>query len=358
MFKDIKSIIKVACIYTATVIGAGFASGQEIIQFFSVYYQGGFYGIVVAGILFSLMGFFVLDRVYTARIKGYEEFILPLFGRVFGTIVEYAAAFFMFCLFCVMIAGSGRILSEKLGIPLIFAAALMSMLCLVFLLTSIKGLVVLSTFITPVIVAGIIFIGFYIIIFKDASAFFTFDYMKRFTDNWLFSSLIYVGYNGIMSVMVMSSLLPVLKSKRTGRMGGIFGGMILCFIALVLNTAISLTYTTAFGKELPVLDVLDNLSSNMGNVYALILWLAMLLSAVNAGFCLTERIRQKLQIKQHVLVILVSTTAVPLAMLGFSKLIASIYPVFGYIGLFLVFTILISGISSFLPVKMGFQRRK
>jgi len=46
--QDVKNILKVASIYMATVIGAGFASGQEIMQFFSSYYEGGFYGIVLA----------------------------------------------------------------------------------------------------------------------------------------------------------------------------------------------------------------------------------------------------------------------------------------------------------------------
>ena len=39
----------------ATIICAGFASGQEIMQF-TGYYEGGFYGIVLAGILFSIIG--------------------------------------------------------------------------------------------------------------------------------------------------------------------------------------------------------------------------------------------------------------------------------------------------------------
>jgi len=40
--QDVKNILKVASIYMATVIGAGFASGQEIMQFFSSYYEGDF----------------------------------------------------------------------------------------------------------------------------------------------------------------------------------------------------------------------------------------------------------------------------------------------------------------------------
>jgi len=56
---------------------AGFASGQEIMQFFSSYYEGGFYGIVLAGVLFALIGYIVLVKVYSERIRNYEEFLFP-----------------------------------------------------------------------------------------------------------------------------------------------------------------------------------------------------------------------------------------------------------------------------------------
>ena len=47
-----RNTVKVACIYMTTIIGAGFASGQEIIKFFVKYYSGGFYGIILAGVFY------------------------------------------------------------------------------------------------------------------------------------------------------------------------------------------------------------------------------------------------------------------------------------------------------------------
>ncbi len=55
-----KHWIKIASIYVGTVIGAGFASGREIIDFFGVYGIKGIWGIVIAGLLFSLVGSLLL----------------------------------------------------------------------------------------------------------------------------------------------------------------------------------------------------------------------------------------------------------------------------------------------------------
>ncbi len=357
MSEEAKNIMKVASIYVATIIGAGFASGQEILQFFSIYYEGGFYGIVLAGILFSAIGYLVLDRVYKDRIRSYDEFVFPAFGWLAGWIIEIAVTLFMLCLFCIMIAGSGRVLTEKLGIPQAGSALIMCFLSMVFILTSIKGIVALSTFVTPVLIAGILFAGFYIIICRDTSVFNAAAYIKNATDNWFFSALIYVSYNSLMSVVVMSSLLPYLKTKRTGRIGGILGGVLLCIVAFILNSALYF-YNPAFVEnELPVLGILGDYSNILSALYAIILWLAMLLSSVTSGFCFVDRIGSKIKVSKPVLTVIMCAAAVPVSTLGFSNLISGIYPIFGYIGLFMVFSILLSGLR-LIPASLAGIRRK
>ncbi|NJD04553.1 MAG: hypothetical protein FIA99_18605 [Ruminiclostridium sp.] len=342
----------------ATIIGAGFASGQEILQFFSVYYEGGFYGIVLAGILFSVLGYIVLDRVYRDRIKNYDEFVFPAFGWFAGWIIEISVTVFMFCLFCIMIAGSGRVLTEKLGISEEYSILVMCFISMVFILTSIKGIVVLSTVVTPVLVTGILFAGLYIISSRDTSAFNAVTYIKNATDNWFFSALIYVSYNSLMSIVVMSSLLPYLKTKRTGRIGGLLGGMLLCFVAFILNAALYFYSPFLMEKELPVLGILGDYSNILSVLYAVILWLAMLLSSVTSGFCFVDRVSSKLHINRPVLAILICAVAIPVSTLGFSRLISGIYPIFGYIGLFMVFSILISGLRLIPTGLYGIRRKK
>lgn len=53
-------IMRIVMLYVGTVIGAGFASGQEILQFFIDYGYKGILGNVLAGILFIYLGFVVI----------------------------------------------------------------------------------------------------------------------------------------------------------------------------------------------------------------------------------------------------------------------------------------------------------
>ncbi len=339
------SIVKVASIYMATIVGAGFASGQEIVQFFSAYYEGGFFGIITAGILFSIIGYVVLDKVYRERIRNYEELLFPSVGWFMGWVIEIAVSLFMLSVFCVMITGAGSIFFDKLEIPFKYGIVLMTVICMLLIFTGIKGIVAISTVITPVLIAGILFVALYVIIFNDTSALSIYGYFAGITNNWFFSALLYVGYNSIISIVVMCSLLPHLKSRKIAASSGILGGMMLCLMALIINTIIYVFNPDMLLKELPLLSITEKYGGILNTVYALVLWLAMLISAVTSGYGFVERVAGKININKKIITIIICLLVIPMSRFGFSGLISTVYPLFGYVGLFLILVILTQDIN-------------
>lgn len=111
-----KNWIKIASIYIGTVIGAGFASGKEIIEFFGVYGIKGIVGIIISGVLFSILGSLLLMKIYRNKIEDFNELATKVFGRRFGFIVDTLIGFSLYTGFSVMISGSGAIFLEELGI--------------------------------------------------------------------------------------------------------------------------------------------------------------------------------------------------------------------------------------------------
>ncbi|HEX9062514.1 MAG TPA: hypothetical protein VF941_20260 [Clostridia bacterium] len=343
--KEIKNTAKVAGMYLATIIGAGFASGQEIVQFFSSYYKGGFYGILLAGILFSIIGCIVLDRVYTGRIRSYEEFLFPSVGWVLGWIIEGVSTLYVLSLFSIMLAGAGGIISTKLGISFTVSVVMVSLFSMILIMTGIRGVLALGSFISPVLVAGIVLVGLYIIMFKDVHVFNPVSVIGPLTHNWVFSSIIYVSYNCLFSVVILCSLYPFLKTRRVAIAGGIMGGVLLCFVALVLNTALFIFYP-GISKDMPVLAIVESYSSIIAQIYTVILFLAMMVSAVTSGFCFVDRLNKRVPLDKRLVTIALCAAAVPMSNIGFSKLIGTLYPIFGYFGMFMVFVILIQWFGS------------
>lgn len=351
---EFSNILKVAFLYMATIVGAGFASGQEIIQFFSMYYVGGFFGIILAGLLFAIVGYVVLSKVYSERISSYDEFLFPMTGYFLGRVMEFIVMLFMACIMCVMVAGLGNVLAELTGLDYRYCVAISSAACLFAIMSNIKGIIALSSLISPVLIAGIIFVGLYILASKDTSVFSISDKIRVITDNWVFSAILYVSYNTILSTVILTRMLPYLKSHRVSVWGGLIGGGMLCITALVLNFALYFFYPHSIISEIPVLGIIQNDSKLLANIYSIVLILAMFSSAITAGYCLTDRISSKMKINYKLVAAILCAVVIPMSTLGFSNLIGTLYPVFGYLGLFLLFIILIQFFkSSFLKANIS-----
>lgn len=342
---EIKNILKVAFLYMATVIGAGFASGQEIIQFFSTYYKGGFFGIILAGFLFSIVGYVVLNKVYTERIRNYDEFLFPILGYFLGSLMEFVVMLFMCCILSVMVAGLGNVLMGFTGFPYMLCVIICSLICCIAIMSNIKGVMAMSSIISPILIVGIVAVGCYIILSRDVSVFNISSKVKVITDNWAFSAILYVSYNTILSTVILSSMLPYLKTRKVSGWGGVLGGIMLGATALILNTALYFFFPHSITSEIPVLGIVLNNSKWLAGLYSIVLALAMFISAVTSGFCLTERISSKLKINYKLVGFILCAITIPLSSIGFSSLINTLYPIFGYLGLFMLIVIILEFIK-------------
>jgi uncharacterized membrane protein YkvI len=273
--------------------------------------------------------------------------------------MEVLVTLFMASVLCIMTAGAGGIVADKISVPYQMGVLIVATFCVMVFLTGIKGILTLSTFVTPILITGILGVGIYIIVNKDNPVFNASISFNQITHNWFFSSLLYVSYNSIIAVVVMCSLLPYLKTKKIASMGGIVGGITLSLIAIVLNIAIYAFYPDIMSSELPVLGIVDKYSSVLGSVYTYVLLMAMLISAITAGYGFVDRISTKVRISKRLVIIIVCGLTIPLANIGFSGLISNVYPLFGYMGLFMMFAILLQGLNilpSMLPGRIVKKR--
>jgi len=331
-----KNAFKIASIYIGTVIGAGFASGQEIAQFFGGYGLKGLYGIIVAGVLFGFIGSFLLIKVYEHRIISYSDWLGPLFGKPFQWIVESILTILLLSWYCVMLAGSGALFEEQMGLTREMGIWLMSSITFTTFLFSMKGLALMNEILVPVLVIGIIFVGGLVIynnpiIISDEVGI----TLQMNTGNWLTSALLYVSYNSIGAVMVMSSLYPIINHKGTAIGGGMMGGMGLGLLAFFLLLPILILYTDIQGVEIPMMAIAAKFGGTIRILYGGLLWFAMLTTAAANGFVVIQNIERKFKLNHPLVCLFFCIGAVPLASFGFKNLVRTLYPLFGYIGIIL-----------------------
>lgn len=334
-----KNWIKIASIYVGTVIGAGFASGREIIEFFGVYGLKGIVGIIVSGLLFSVLGSLLLIKIYNNRISDFNQLAALVFGRRLGFIIDTLIAFSLYTGFSVMVSGSGAIFMEELGISINIGVLIMVICCFLVFLFSLEGLSFINTVLVPLLILGIVFTSLYLNIREGYNFSNVAGVNLTKKGNFLTSSMLYFGSNSLIVLVVFSSLLPMIDSRRTAILAGAVGGAILCMLGLSILTAMLIYYNEVCYLEIPMIKICSYIGENYRKLYSVILWIAMYTTALANGFGFMNRIskeRYKIPI-----IALFCIIAIPLAKVGFSNLIGIIYPIFGVIGFIMMVGVLV-----------------
>ena len=325
-----KDTFKIISIYIGTVIGAGFASGREIIDFFGVYGLKGLLGMIICGCIFASIGGFFLSSIYELKIRNYRELLNYIFGDKLSLIIETIIAIFLFVGFSIMLSGSGAIFSEEFNLPHSFGIYLMAVLCFIVFIFSIKGLSLINTILVPILIVGIVFLSSSLML-KEG---FTFSNAEgvRFTNkgNFISSSILYCGFNSLLVTVVLSSLLPLIPNKSTALRGGIIGGFSLGIIGCFILIPLLILYTEIFNLEIPMLKVSEYVSIYYRSIFSIVLWLAMFTTAIANGYGFIENSSNK--INRTIVAFIFCICGIPVAKLGFSDLVSTMYPIFGYIG--------------------------
>ncbi|MCX7715415.1 MAG: hypothetical protein N2171_06780 [Clostridia bacterium] len=333
-----KNVIIVSGVYIATIIGAGFASGQEVVQFFVKYGNRSIVGIILASVGFSLAAGAVLNRARMNEIDDFKEYLAVLMGDMPAKFIDFVITIFMMGIFCVMAAGSGATLHQLIGISPMVGAALMSVFCYVCFLFNVKGVMAVNGFLAPVIVFGIFFVCFYILRYREIHVFSS--SIKMLADNWIVSGANYVSYNLLTASVILVSLRRCIKTKREAVCVGIISGAFLGLMLFLIWTVIKIYYGKIILGEVPMLTLAVRQGYWFGIMYMIVLFIAMVTTAISSGYGVIERISMQTKLDRNFITICVCIIGFAGAGVGFSSLIEYVYRICGYAGFILLAEIL------------------
>jgi uncharacterized membrane protein YkvI len=116
------SVFNIALLYVGTLMGAGFASGREIWQFFGVFGNRSYLAVLAVTALFVLFGMMTVKISKTIQTTEIGKIVLPFHnGRLvdfFGTVT----AAILFIIYIVMAAAGGALFHEQFGLPEVYGA--------------------------------------------------------------------------------------------------------------------------------------------------------------------------------------------------------------------------------------------
>jgi uncharacterized membrane protein YkvI len=338
------SAFKVAATYIGTVVGAGFATGQEIMQFFARFGIYGAGGLLVATGLFIFFGFIIMDLGNKLHARSHLEIIRFSGGKFLGTVIDTIITFFLFGTFSVMIAGNGALFEQQLRLPAIAGNTVMAVLTALTVLTGINGVINSISFVVPFLLTVVMAVSVFSFAQNPVKPVFPVISQDGLVNHWLAASVLYVSYNTVTSVAILGPLGNEAKDEKTIRNGAILGGLGLGAGAGMIYLALS-GYMAVIDKfEVPMLHIAGGISPLLQVVYAIVLIAEIYTTAVSSLYGFTSRVidMEKKPVKGRYIVAASTVVALLSSRLGFSNLVKFLYPLIGYCGIIILAALVVN----------------
>ena len=321
-------VISITLVIIGALIGAGFASGQEIFSFFYIYGKNGIYGILIMSILIGIFIYKSLKIIYQKQVYNYNDFLnLFIKNTKIRNVILWIVNVLLLVSFYIMVAGFGAYFEQEIGINIIIGSIVLNLLCVIVFFSNIKGVLKASNFIVPFLIFFIFFIGI-----KNIVQIRTIDFYQM-KNNWILSMLIYNSYNFILLMPVLISLKKqITKEKNIKKVS-----ILVTIIILILSISIFFLLLNANIKEIenqemPIVYIISNYFNKYKKIYAFIVLASIFTTAISVGIGFLQNISKNSNSYPQ-FVLFMCITSLLMSNIGFSKLLNFIYPVFGYIGI-------------------------
>ncbi|MCL2405671.1 MAG: hypothetical protein FWC92_09015 [Defluviitaleaceae bacterium] len=333
--------LQIAAVYASVFLGAGFASGQELLRYFVGFGPMGVWGLVVAGLLFALVGWATLAICRREGIETYSQFMQHLLGKRLGTIMEWLVAMFLFCLFVAMLAGAGATARQAFNLPFTVGAVAVGIFVYIVLRFDLEGMVKINVILAPFMIIGGIIVGLFVAFLSVAP---TFGAPTRgMAIGWLISAFVYASYNLVTGVPVLAATSPLATKKRDPFIGGVVGGGAITVLGLCMALPLFLHYSRIVTFEIPMLMIVIHYSMVFSVLYLGVLIAALVTTAACNGFAVVQWLSNHSKMAKPKAAALICIVGVVAAHVGFSNIVRYVYPLFGLLGLFKVIVILFHG---------------
>ncbi|MDO4870075.1 MAG: hypothetical protein Q4A65_07340 [Bacillota bacterium] len=347
---DIQTVIRIAGAYVAWVMGSGFATGQEILQFFTSYGYRSFPLIAMNLIGFLIIGPMILEAGRMHRdIEGHSHFQY-FCGRKLGVFYDWFLPASMFAGMVILISGSGATLEEYYGVNHFVGALIMAAAALTAYIVGFQRFVRVVSFIGPTIIAFTLFVGIVTIVRDFDGLAVVNDYPQQMEAKqpvpwaWL-SGLLYISYNLSGGSKYYTALGGTAGKAREAFWGAIVGTIALMAAILLMNSAMLTDIGNTAVQQVPTLYLTKKISYSLGAVFSIILIMGIFSSCSAMLWTVSERFVKQGSRKSYIFAACLCVAAFLLGLLPFAELVGKIYTVLGYIGLIFAACVIYKRIS-------------
>jgi uncharacterized membrane protein YkvI len=330
--------LKLAGVYVGTVVGAGFASGQEILQFFGFYGGKGIWGLLLSTGLFILFGKIIFLLGHRLQAVSHLEVVKECAGPWVGRVIDFIITFFLFGAFTAMAAGSGAVFQEQFGISHIVGSLAMVVLSVITVLFGIEGVLAAISGVAPILIGSVLVIC--LLALREAPV------------NWIWSrpgaaalgvwpltAVAYASYNLVVAVAVLAPA-GTLTDGITLRKGAWIGGLALGIGALAIHLALLTRMPKVTEYEIPMVFIARSVLGKYALLYSLVLLAEVYTTSAGSLYGFVARLTPPQGPRFFPFVVGMGVVGFFGSLAGFSNLVAKLYTAVGIAGFILLIALL------------------
>jgi uncharacterized membrane protein YkvI len=340
---DIRAAAGITGAYVAYMMGSGFSTGQEILQYFACYGMAGLFSILLCMGLLIFAAVSFIRAGYREQFKKPEDVYVYYCGKRLGRAYHYFTTVSIYLCFIVMVAAAGAAVEQYFGISRIIGAIAIGALACATVMLGLNSLVSILGHIGPFMILMVILMGVITICRSNLTAaaetIARIPEMKllRASPSWVLASVSYVGISVVWLASYLTSIGRRAKSIASASVGAA-GGVIAFYIGMLLiYFAIMLNIDELAGAQIPMLILAGRISPVTSGVFSILIVTGIYTASVPLLWQTAFRLAEEGSLRfRRISVLLAALGIAASLLLPFNRLMNIVYVLIGYLGFLLL----------------------
>ncbi|HLQ80166.1 MAG TPA: hypothetical protein VK122_03655 [Brachybacterium sp.] len=331
--------VKISLAFVGLLVGAGFATGQEAIQYFVSFGRIGIWGAVLAGLLMVAAGVVILQLGSYFLAEEHNMVFRHVSHPVVSRALDVSITLTLFAVGFVMLAGAGSTLNQQFGIPAWLGAGVMTLLVMVTGLLDVDKVSNIISAVTPLIVVAVVvaFVHTLTTLPADLSGL---ESIATLADSpvrpWWLSGLNYTGMALLLGVSMCLVIGGTVPDPREAGLGGFLGGLLFSVLLLMNCVTLYLSSAQTEGAEVPMLKIFDSIHPVASLLMVIVVFLMIYNTAIGMFYALGRRLTASRPQHYRPVFLLACLLGYAVSFAGFGNLMSYAYPAIGYVGMAMI----------------------
>ncbi|MUK88146.1 hypothetical protein GMD78_07030 [Ornithinibacillus sp. L9] len=327
-----KSGFKWMFLIIGTTIGAGYASGRELWEFFG--HESGL-AIALFMVFFVVSCIVIMTISYERKSTEYRPVLRDIVGDKLAKLYDVMIFLYLYTTTVVMLSGSGAT-GQAFNFPYWWGIVFIVIALIILFSKDITGLLSINQIILPILLTGLLFVLVIFTIDQDLALFSHWHEQS----NWI-AAFPFTALNILPLIAVLGAVGNKVESKQEIWFAGIGSGVTLGVISYIYNNSLIQIADELLLYEIPLFAILKHYPFQMVIFMSILLWFAIFTTAAAGVLGIVTRVNSYLNKPLWIIVITTLLTMIPLTTLGFSNLIGFLYPVYGVLNLYVLTRLLL-----------------